>query len=235
MAKSTLRATKPIATHLLSRRTEAASHQTLPLTPKELRVLDFVRDFSERRGYAPTYAEIQRELGYRALSSVQQFIRQLVHKGYLQAPLGESRKRALSLADTDNFYMIPMEGAVAAGRLTEAVAVRESFEVPRALLNAKDAADMASFFALRVRGDSMIGDCIMDGDVVIIRRQLSANNGQTVVALVDNDATIKRFVNRRTHIELHPANPDYEVIVVRPGVEFKILGVLAAVVRRAPH
>ncbi len=198
-----------------------------PLTPKEQKILNFIKTYSEKRGYAPTYSEIQEKFQYKAISSVQQFIQQLVDKGYLQVPIGESRKRALILAKTENATEVPLEGYVAAGRLTEAVTHREYVNVPTDML--KSGAD---YFALKIKGDSMIEDCILDGDLAIIRRQEEANNGQTVVAIVGSDATIKRFYKKKTHIELHPANPNYDVIKIQPDEDFKILGVLASVIRR---
>jgi repressor LexA len=116
---------------------------------------------------------------------------------------------------------------VAAGLLTEAVSNREFIDVPVSLLKPG-----VNYFALKVRGNSMIEDCILDGDTVVIRKQSNANNGQIVVALVNNDATIKRYYKKKNRIELHPANPSFDVIIVDPAAEFKILGVLASVIRQ---
>jgi repressor LexA len=200
------------------------------LTPKEQKVLNFITSYRERHGYAPTYTEIQLKMGYRAVGSVQQFIKQLVAKGFLRASLGDNKKRALMPFDLEansDLVAVPLEGSVAAGRLTEAVRNPENIEVPRSFLPRG-----ADYFALRVKGDSMIEDCIMDGDLVIIKRQSSAHNRQIVVALVDDEATIKKYVKRGEMIELHPANPSFEVIKVKPNAEFKILGVLASVIRK---
>lgn len=122
---------------------------------------------------------------------------------------------------------IPLEGKVAAGKLTEAVRSNESVEVPKNMLKPG-----AEYFALTVKGDSMIEDCIMEGDLVVIKRQHSALNGQTVVALVEDEATIKKYYRRHGKIELHPANPHFQIITVPENKEFKILGVLASVIRR---
>lgn len=200
------------------------------LTPKEQKVLSFIKSYSEKHGYAPTYAEIQEKFHYSAVGSVQQFIKQLVAKGHLRVPLGDSKKRAIEVVevgDSSDLMAIPLEGQVAAGRLTEAVRQSEALEVPRSFLKTGH-----EYFALRVKGDSMIEDCILDGDLVVIRRQPTASNGQTVVALVDDEATIKRYYKRRDHIELHPANPQFDVIQVKSNKEFKILGVLASVIRK---
>jgi repressor LexA len=199
------------------------------LSKNESKVFDFIKAYSEKKGYPPTYKEIQEKFEYKAISSVQQYIEQLVGKGHLLAPLGSNKKRGIQLMESHESELVTLklEGQVAAGRLTEAVQNREDIEVPRYLLRSG-----SDYFALKVKGDSMIGDCIMDGDVVVIKRQYSATNGQTVVALVEGEATIKRFQKKKTHIELHPANPNYDVIKVSADAEFKILGVLSSVIRQ---
>ena len=198
-----------------------------PLTPKEMKVLQFIQKYQNSHGTSPTYAEIQDKFDYKAISSVQQFIGQLVNKGYLIAPLGKSKKRALEVVNPEKKVMIPLEGYVAAGKLTEAIQNREYIEVTPDLVKTNQ--DM---FALKVRGNSMIDDCIMDGDLVIIRRQPTARNGQTVVAMVDDQATLKRYYKRNTHVELHPANPEFAVIKVMPTSDFRILGIVTNVIRK---
>ncbi len=198
-------------------------------TPKELKVYEYIQSFTKKHGYSPTYEEIREKFEYKAISSVQQFVEQLVKKGFLKAQLGTNRKRTLVPLrnDESELVSIPLEGKVAAGRLHEAVQNREYVDIPRGLIN-----DNTDYFALRVKGDSMIEDCIMDGDLVIIKRQHTASNGQTVVALVGDEATIKRFYKKKESIELHPANPNYDVIRVGGEADFKILGVLASLIRR---
>ncbi len=200
------------------------------LTPKEQKILGFIRNYSERHLRPPTYAEIQIKFNYKSASSIQQFVEQLVNKGHLKAPLGQSKKRALELVDdtTTEIATLRLEGEVAAGRLTEAISQREFVKVPRALLTNES----SEYFALKVKGDSMIGDYIMDGDMVIIKRQSIASNGQTIVAMVDNEATIKKFYQKKTGIELHPANPNYDIIRVKRNSDFKILGIMTSLIRK---
>lgn len=198
-----------------------------PLTPKEQKILQFIQSYSTKKGVPPTYAEIQDKFEYKALSSIQQFVEQLVDKGHLKAPLGKSHKRALEVVDHEQMTRIPLEGYVAAGRLTEAIQNREYIDVAPGLLKSGN-----DYFGLKVRGDSMIGDCIMDGDLVIVQRKPTANNGQTIIAMVDGEATLKRYYKKITHIELHPANPEYAVIKVSPQADFKILGIVTNVIRR---
>lgn len=209
---------------------------TAPLTPKETKVYEFIKKYSALNGFPPTYMEIQEEFELKAIGSVQQYIEQLHDKGYIKNKIGLSKKRSLELvsqeqneivrAMSSEVISVPLEGKVAAGRLTEAVQNREYIDIPKSLVKQN-----ADYFALKVKGDSMIEEHIMDGDLVIIKRQNTASNGQTVVAIVDNEATIKKFYHRKTHIELVPANPEFEVIKVKPSPQFKILGILSSVIR----
>lgn len=201
---------------------------TTPMTPKETKVYEFIKKYSLAKGYPPTYSEIQEKFELKAIGSVQQYIEQLSQKGYLKNQIGLSKKRSLELThhDQSEVISIPLEGKVAAGRLTEAVHHREYVDIPRSLIKHN-----GDYFALKVKGDSMIEEHIMDGDLVIIKRQDTAINGQTVVAIVENEATIKKFYNRKTHIELVPANPDFDIIKIKPSPYFKILGVLSSVIR----
>lgn len=200
------------------------------LTDKEQRVFNYIKSYFLQNQRPPTYSEIQVEFGYSAVSSVQDFISQLREKGYINAPIGKSKKRAISLVEeheAGSVESLPLLGKVAAGYPIEAVENREYVDVPRSLVKPG-----IEYFALTVKGDSMIEDCIMDGDYVIIKRQTSAENGETIVALVNGEATIKRFYRRKNHIELHPANPQYNIIYVPNDSDFKILGVLASLIRK---
>ncbi len=205
------------------------ANQQATLTPNETKILFFIKGYYVKKGYPPSYEEIRERFGYKALGSVQQYIEQLANKGYLKAPLGESKKRALEPVDIEasEVARVPLDGFVAAGVLTEAISHREFIDVPVSLLKPG-----VQYFALKVKGNSMIEDCILDGDTVVIKKQATANNGQIVIALVNNDATIKRYYKKKNKIELHPANPAFDVIIVESTEEFKILGVLASVIRQ---
>lgn len=120
---------------------------------------------------------------------------------------------------------IPMVGVVAAGLPLEPVTQSEWVEVPSGMVRSGET------FALRVKGESMIEDGILPGDLVVVRKQATAQNGQTVVALVNREATIKTYFKRAAHIELHPANAAMNPIVVSPEDEFAIEGVLVGVIR----
>jgi repressor LexA len=120
---------------------------------------------------------------------------------------------------------IPMAGVVAAGAPIDPVPQSELVEVPPSMLQGGET------FALRVKGESMKDEGILPGDLVVVRKQATARNGQTVVALVNNEATIKTYFRKDTHIELHPANTTMQPIVVQPSDEFHIEGVLIGVIR----
>lgn len=124
---------------------------------------------------------------------------------------------------------IPMVGVVAAGVPIEPVPQSEWVEVPPSMVRHGET------FALRVKGNSMIEDGILSGDVAVVRKQLSAQNGQTVVALVNGEATIKTYFKRERHIELHPANAAMQPFVVTPADEFAIEGVLVGVIRHCDN
>lgn len=122
-------------------------------------------------------------------------------------------------------YDLPMLGFVAGGKPIEAVSGNDTIEVPPAMLGKGDN------FALRVKGDSMVGDGIMDGDYVVVARRSTAENGATVVALVDGEATVKRYYRRADSVELRSANPLVPDILVGPERELRIEGVVVGVIR----
>lgn len=124
--------------------------------------------------------------------------------------------------------IIPMAGMVAAGAPIEPVPQSELIDVPPSMLRGGDT------FALRVKGESMKDDGILPGDLVVVRKQATAQNGQTVVALVNHEATIKAYFKKDSHIELHPANQAMQPIIVEPSDAFHIEGILIGVIRHCP-
>jgi repressor LexA len=195
------------------------------LTPKQKRVFDYIRDFTEAQGYAPSQQEIAARFGFRSLGTVQNYLVRLEEQGFLRRSW--NAKRALEVVDRGSASPdVPLVGRVAAGRPIEAVAQDERLEVPSWTLG------KGEHFALLVKGNSMVGDGILDGDYIVVRRQADAANGQTVVALVDGEATVKRFFRRADGIELQPANPTMTPIRVEPGQDFLIHGLVVAVIRR---
>jgi len=195
------------------------------LTEKQQAILDFIRKYIAEHGMAPSYEEIRRAFRFRSYNSVQKYLKKLEEKGCIRSPWGNS-KRAIELVDPGPMQMtVPLLGRVAAGRPIEAISQHETVEVPDALLRGDD------HFALRVVGDSMVDDGIREGDIVIVKRQRDARNGQTVIALIGDDATIKQYHRRGARIELRPANPRMRPIVIGED-ELQIQGVVIGLIRR---
>ena len=195
------------------------------LTRRQQEVYAFLRDYFGEQGTAPSYEEIRRQLGLSSLSTVHKHLKQLERKGYLRSPWG-SQKRALRLAEHGRpSVTLPLLGTVAAGLPIEAVEVPDQVEVPESLLRGGEC------FALRVRGDSMIEDGIHDGDLILIKKQETAETGQTVVALVEGEATVKKFYRRGKQVELRPANPEMKPITVAAD-KVKIQGVVIGLMRK---
>ena len=195
------------------------------LTDRQQTIYDFIRQYIGERGMSPSYEEIRKALHFRSYNSVQKHLKKLEEKGCIKSPWG-NRKRALELADPGPMSLtLPLLGRVAAGRPIEALSHPETIEVPEALLRGDD------HFALRVVGDSMVDDGIRDGDIVIVKRQRDARNGQTVIALIGDDATIKQYHRRGARIELRPANPRMRPIVVGEE-DLQVQGVVIGLIRR---
>jgi repressor LexA len=196
------------------------------LTPKQLRVLTFIRDYTHARGYAPTMQELADEFGVSKVT-VFEHIAALQKKGYLK----RARHKARSLRLNENIDFpdqrptcLPLVGTIAAGQPIEAIEDREVLDLEEVFVSPHER------FVLKVRGDSMIDDNICDGDFVIIEKRETARDGETVVALLeDGDATLKRLYHERHGVRLQPANPDYKPIITE---NVQIQGVVVGVIRR---
>lgn len=184
---------------------------------KAEQILDFVNRFVQQNGYSPSVREIGAAVGLNSTASVSYHLRQLQQKGLLQDPGVKGRKRALVTARRPG--QIPVVGVVTAGLPILAV---ENQEGTMAWDGDSDC------FALRVRGLSMVGAGILDGDMVVVRPQSTADDGQIVVALLEDEATVKRLRRRDGRVWLMPENPDFEPI---DGTQARILGLVKAVYR----
>jgi repressor LexA len=200
------------------------------LTHRQKEVYEFLKSYIERHGVAPTYEEIRRHFGFRSYNAVFKHLKQLEARGYLTGRW-KNRKRAFSLREpvraSTATSRLPLLGRVAAGEPIEALEDRDTIEVPESFLGTGE------HFALRVRGDSMIGDGIHDGDLILLRRQEDAENGQTVVALIDGEATVKRFYRKGASVELHPANSSMKPLVVEAS-KVTVQGVVVGLLRKYP-
>lgn len=203
------------------------------LTKRQKEILDFVREHIREKGYAPTLEEIGRHFQLSSMATVHKHLSNLAAKGLVER--GWNRSRDMRIVDHDasdaSSVELPLMGRIAAGVPIEAVAERETIAVPRHLAGAN--AGGRRTFVLKVKGDSMVEDHIQDGDFVIVRETDTAQNGDTVVALVDNDsATLKRFYRAADHVRLQPANPAMTPIRISPDQSLKIQGVVVGLMRK---
>jgi repressor LexA len=202
------------------------------LTARQRRVLEVIRDSVERRGYPPSMREIGEAVGLLSTSSVAHQLATLQRKGFLRRDANRPRAVEVTLPDDATGEgdarptpaYVPVVGRIAAGGpiLAEQV-VEDVFPLPRQLVGD------GQLFLLQVKGDSMIEAAIADGDWVVVRQQPTADNGDIVAAMLDNEATVKTFRLRDGHIWLMPANADYSPI---DGDDATILGRVTAVLRR---
>ena len=195
------------------------------LTDRQKKIVDFIRAHVEENGYPPTFREIARSVGLKSTSTIDHHLRRLRELGVLQYEDG--RFRALQLLGEDEPEPrpagVPLVGDVAAG---SPILAQQNIEE---YIPFDTGSDPEDFFALRVRGESMLYAGILPGDLVVVRRQPEARSGEIVVALLEDEATVKTLSLKDGHIWLLPENPDYEPI---DGTGCSILGKVVGVVRR---
>jgi repressor LexA len=194
------------------------------LTHRQREIYDFIKDKIESRGYGPTVREIGDAFHIKSPNGVMCHLNALVTKGLILRQ-GKSA-RAIQLVDHRRpGAELPLVGSVAAGTPTEAVGTEDRLDFSGLFCG-------PNHFALKVRGQSMIEDHIDDGDFVVIRKQATAENGARVVAMIDNEVTLKRYHREKGQVRLEPANSKMQPIVVDPHSESCILGVLVGVLRK---
>ncbi len=231
-----------------------------PLTPKEKSVLEFIESHILSSGVSPSYQEIKDHFGLASFNSVQNYLKQLTNKGYIENPLGQKRAiqvlhsasavkeqlqsksvstktgspRSQLLQARDEILSLPLLGKVAAGQPIEALKHDEFVDVPPSMVR-----NPAKSFALKVQGDSMIEDGIFDEDIILVQKQESATNGDIVVATVDNEATVKRIYLRprpdsdssERMVELRPSNSSMKSMWYSPE-EVSIRGIVVGLIRK---
>ena len=197
------------------------------LTRRQRQILDFINDFQSRAGYAPSYREIGEELGLSSPATVHEHIQALVAKGFLTNDYNRARSIEL-VAIKPNWVQaveLALAGLITAGEPIEAVEDNETIAVPADLV-----ADSANSYVLKVKGESMVEEGILDGDYVVVERNPSPANGDVVVALLNNAyATLKKFYRETNRIRLQPANSSMSPIYVQDLI---VQGVVKAVIRK---
>jgi repressor LexA len=196
------------------------------LTKRQKELLDYLESHIRRRGYAPTLQEIGHRFGLGSVATVHKHLANLERKGAIRRKSHQSR--AIELVPLRRRLMaseLPLLGHVAAGEPIEVVEVPDTIAVPEELAAGKDS------FVLEVKGNSMIDEGIFDGDYIVVASRQTAANGETVVAVIDGAATVKKFYRERGRIRLQPANDTVAPIVVRDRA-VQIRGVVIALMRK---
>lgn len=192
------------------------------ITPKQKNVLDFITYFSSRKGFAPSLEEVGHKFNL-AISTVHQHVTALKTKGYLKRENNQPRGVSI-LEKTPDTTEIPLLGIIAAGSPIEPIENPDSIKIPKTIVNKR-----GNYYALRVQGDSMIEDGIWDGDIVVVKHQQTADNGDTVVAITENGATLKKFREQNGKIFLEPRNSKLENIYPK---SIEIRGRFVGLIRR---
>ncbi|MGI6658286.1 MAG: transcriptional repressor LexA [Dethiobacteraceae bacterium] len=198
------------------------------LTPRQRQIFEYIKQEVRTKNYPPSVREIGEAVGLSSSSTVHAHLAKLEEKGLIRRD--PSKPRAIVILEDDpapayipEVVPVPLLGQVTAGEpIIAEQNIEEYFPLPKMMVH------QDTVFLLRVRGDSMIDAGILDGDYVIVRQQSSANNGEIVVAMLENEATVKRFYKEKDSIRLQPENPAYEPIISR---EITIIGKVIGVFR----
>ena len=202
-----------------------------PLTKRQKEVLDYITQYIEVQGYAPSYREIAEAFHLGSVATVADHVETLVTKGLLKK--NDNSARSLQLVkkedfEEDRYIGLPILGLIAAGQPIEALTGHaETLEVPPFMVGTRHS------YVLQVKGDSMIEEGIFEGDYVVIQEKEVPSNGDMVVALVNNnEATLKRYYKEKDHIRLQPSNAAYDPIIVPASTPIKIQGTCIGVIRK---
>jgi SOS regulatory protein LexA len=199
-----------------------SQYMSQPITSRQKQLLDFVQGYTEKKGISPSLEEMASALKLSSLSSIHYHLARLEEKGLISRSAGNYRSIRIT-DESDTVTEIPLVGAIAAGQPIEAIEEREKISVPKSMLSGS-----GDHFALQVSGDSMVGDGIFNRDIVVIRKQEYANDGDTIVAIINgNEATLKRLYREKDGFRLQPANPNIEPIFTKELlVQGKVMSIL---------
>lgn len=195
------------------------------ITKRQKQVLDFIEKYTTKNQFAPSLKEIKEHFKLSSESTVHQHIESLISKGYIQK--FKNQPRGVSVSSERTFTRIPLLGNISAGQPIEALSNKETIAVSH-----EQIIGPGNFYALRVVGDSMIEEGISDGDLVLVKQQDYANDGEKVVVLIDNEnTTLKKIFREKEHIRLQPANRDFEPIFIKKDQDLKIQGIVIGIVK----
>lgn len=203
----------------------------MKLSKKQKEFLQYVSRYMDEWGQSPSFDEICSHFGFNSYNTVTTYLRILERKGYIRIP-GKNRKRAIEVISPVEARRLefPLLGKVAAGKPIEAIEDKSVVEVPSSMVGGGD------HFVLQVQGASMEEDGILDGDFVVIRKQPTVENGEIVVVLINNEATLKRYYRHDGEVELRPAHKGMKSFWIDEGdlrIEGKVVGVLRYYNKRA--
>ena len=194
------------------------------LSPKKQKFVNFIKEFTNSNERPPTFIEIMNGLDFSSLGTINWYIVELEKVGMIERVRGFNGKRALSILESKINNQLPLLGVVSAGMPLEMFDDVEYIEAPKTYCKKDN-------FMLKVDGDSMIEDGILNGDYIIAKKVTVAQPGDTVIASIDGEATLKRFYIGSNGVELHPRNNKYNIIYVNEEDELIIQGKLVAVIR----
>lgn len=198
------------------------------LTLKQRELLDFLKDFIMEKGFPPTLREVASHFGLRGPRGPQKTLIILEKKGFIRKMPGVSRAIEITGFSSNRTVAVPLLGRVRAGEPALAIEnIEEYIRLDRSFVSSKDV------FLLRVQGDSMIDAHIQDGDFALVKPQSNAENGEIVVALIEDEATIKRIFTKTDLICLEPAHPTMEPIIIKKGEKgVSIVGKVVGIFRK---
>ena len=194
------------------------------LSPKKQKFLNFIKNFINSNDRPPTFVEIMKGLKFSSLGTINWYIVQLESEGLIKRVKGSNGKRALSILEKNIDNRLPMLGLVAAGMPIEVFENIEYVDVPSKYINNEN-------YVLKVDGNSMIDDGILDGDYIVVKKSQIARAGDTIVAILNGEATLKRYYIGKKGVELHPRNKKYNTIHVTTEDELYIQGQVLGVFR----
>ena len=197
----------------------------MKLTEKQKAFLEYISRYMEDWGQSPSFEEICSHFGFTSYNTVTTYLKTFKWKGYIRLPNKKNQKRAIKVISPVETRRLefPLLGKVAAGKPIEAVEEVDAIEVPPSMTGQGD------HFVLQVKGNSMKEDGILNGDFIVVRKQPTAENGQTVVALINNEATVKKYYKQENYVELRPSHAGMESILIKEGdlrIEGRVVGIM---------